>query len=121
MWVVIHATTGPVGGPGMREMLSHPRRDHGQGLGDSVALITDGRFQCGTYGLVVGHVARGRRQAGAIALIQTGDTITVDTQACACSSFNVTPAELEAPPRHLCAPPEPATAPACWAKYARQR
>lgn len=76
--VVVIRNEGPVGGPGMREMLSPTSAIIGQGLGDSVGLITDGRFSGGTYGLVVGHVAPEAAVGGAIGLVQEGDTITID-------------------------------------------
>jgi dihydroxy-acid dehydratase len=69
---------GPKGGPGMREMLSPTSAIIGAGLGDSVGLITDGRFSGGTYGLVVGHVAPEAFVGGTIALIHEGDQITID-------------------------------------------
>jgi dihydroxy-acid dehydratase len=69
---------GPRGGPGMREMLSPTSAIIGAGLGDAVALITDGRFSGGTYGLVVGHVAPEAQVGGLIALIHEGDSITID-------------------------------------------
>ena len=69
---------GPKGGPGMREMLAPTSAIIGKGLGDSVGLITDGRFSGGTYGLVVGHVAPEAAIGGAIALVQEGDGITID-------------------------------------------
>ena len=68
----------PVGGPGMREMLAPTSAIVGQGLGEKVALITDGRFSGGTYGLVVGHIAPEAAVGGNIALIKQGDLITVD-------------------------------------------
>src|SRR5256885_2053171 len=71
---------GPKGGPGMREMLSPTSAIIGAGLGDSVALITDGRFSGGTYGLVVGHVAPEAAVGGALALVEEGDSITIDVQ-----------------------------------------
>ncbi len=76
--VVVVRNEGPVGGPGMREMLAPTSAIVGQGLGDKVALITDGRFSGGTYGLVVGHVAPEAAIGGNIALIENGDSITVD-------------------------------------------
>ena len=76
--VVVIRYEGPVGGPGMREMLAPTAAIVGQGLGDKVALITDGRFSGGTYGLVVGHVAPEAAVGGTIALVQEGDSITVD-------------------------------------------
>ncbi|MEO0948319.1 MAG: dihydroxy-acid dehydratase, partial [Cyanobacteria bacterium J06641_5] len=76
--VVVVRYEGPVGGPGMREMLAPTAAIIGAGLGDSVGLITDGRFSGGTYGLVVGHVAPEAAVGGAIALVHEGDTITID-------------------------------------------
>ena len=76
--VVVIRGEGPVGGPGMREMLSITGALMGQGLGESVGLITDGRFSGGTHGLVVGHVAPEAWVGGPIALIQDGDSITID-------------------------------------------
>ena len=76
--VVVIRNEGPVGGPGMREMLAPTSAIVGQGLGEKVALITDGRFSGGTYGLVVGHIAPEAAVGGNIALIQEGDIITVD-------------------------------------------
>ncbi len=76
--VVVIRNEGPVGGPGMREMLAPTSAIVGQGLGEKVALITDGRFSGGTYGLVVGHVAPEAAVGGNIALIRDGDSITVD-------------------------------------------
>ncbi len=76
--VVVIRNEGPVGGPGMREMLAPTSAIVGQGLGEKVALITDGRFSGGTYGLVVGHIAPEAAVGGTIALIKEGDLITVD-------------------------------------------
>ncbi len=76
--VLVIRYEGPQGGPGMREMLSPTSAIIGAGLGDSVALITDGRFSGGTYGLVVGHVAPEAAVGGAIALVNEGDPITID-------------------------------------------
>lgn len=76
--VVVVRNEGPVGGPGMREMLSPTAAIIGRGLGDKVALITDGRFSGGTYGLVVGHVAPEAAVGGTIGLVHEGDSITVD-------------------------------------------
>ncbi|MEO0409194.1 MAG: dihydroxy-acid dehydratase, partial [Cyanobacteria bacterium P01_A01_bin.135] len=76
--VVVVRYEGPKGGPGMREMLAPTSAIIGAGLGDSVGLITDGRFSGGTYGMVVGHVAPEAAVGGAIALVQDGDTITID-------------------------------------------
>ncbi|HEY2911090.1 MAG TPA: dihydroxy-acid dehydratase [Gemmataceae bacterium] len=76
--VVVIRGEGPVGGPGMREMLSITGALMGQGLGESVGLITDGRFSGGTHGLVVGHVAPEAWVGGPIALVRDGDSITID-------------------------------------------
>ena len=76
--VVVVRNEGPVGGPGMREMLSPTAAIVGQGLLDSVALITDGRFSGGSFGLVIGHVAPEAAVGGTIGLVQEGDSITVD-------------------------------------------
>ena len=76
--VVVVRNEGPVGGPGMREMLSPTSAIVGQGLLDKVALITDGRFSGGSYGLVIGHVSPEAAVGGTIGLIQEGDSITVD-------------------------------------------
>jgi len=69
---------GPKGGPGMREMLAPTSALIGQGLGESVGLITDGRFSGGTWGMVVGHVAPEAFVGGTIALVKEGDSITID-------------------------------------------
>ena len=76
--VVVVRGEGPVGGPGMREMLSITAMISGQGLGDQVGLITDGRFSGGTHGLCVGHVSPEAWVGGNIALVRDGDTITID-------------------------------------------
>ena len=77
--VMILRYLGPKGGPGMPEMLAPTGALIGQGLGESVGLITDGRFSGGTWGMVVGHVAPEAYEGGAIALVQEGDTITIDS------------------------------------------
>jgi len=79
--VLVIRYEGPRGGPGMREMLSPTSALVGAGLGGSVGLITDGRFSGGTYGLVVGHVAPEAQVGGAIALVNEGDSITIDADA----------------------------------------
>jgi dihydroxy-acid dehydratase len=76
--VIVIRYEGPKGGPGMREMLSPTSALIGQGLGESVGLITDGRFSGGTWGMVVGHVAPEAFVGGTIALIREGDSITID-------------------------------------------
>jgi dihydroxy-acid dehydratase len=93
--VVVIRGEGPVGGPGMREMLSITGALMGQGLGESVGLITDGRFSGGTHGLVVGHVAPEAWVGGPIALIQDGDSITIDGDN-KLLTLNVTDAEFQA-------------------------
>ncbi len=84
--IVVIRYEGPKGGPGMREMLAPTAALIGQGLGDSVGLITDGRFSGGTYGMVVGHVAPEAAVGGNIALLRNGDLITIDADA---GSLNV--------------------------------
>jgi len=76
--VVVLRYLGPKGGPGMPEMLAPTSAIIGRGLGESVGLVTDGRFSGGTWGLVVGHVAPEAYVGGAIALVEEGDTITID-------------------------------------------
>ena len=76
--VMVLRYLGPMGGPGMPEMLAPTGALIGQGLGESVGLITDGRFSGGTWGMVVGHVAPEAAAGGTIALVQEGDTITID-------------------------------------------
>ena len=78
--VVVVRYEGPKGGPGMREMLAPTSALIGAGLGDSVGLITDGRFSGGTYGMVVGHVAPEAAVGGNLALVQEGDSITIDAE-----------------------------------------
>ena len=76
--VVVIRYEGPRGGPGMREMLAPTSALIGQGLGESVGLITDGRFSGGTWGMVVGHVAPEAAVGGPIGLVKEGDSITID-------------------------------------------
>jgi dihydroxy-acid dehydratase len=78
--VLVIRYEGPKGGPGMREMLAPTSAIIGAGLGDSVGLITDGRFSGGTYGMVVGHVAPEAAVGGTIALVEEGDSITIDAE-----------------------------------------
>ncbi len=91
--VIIIRNEGPKGGPGMREMLAPTSAIIGAGLGDSVGLITDGRFSGGTYGMVVGHVAPEAAVGGNIALVEEGDSITIDANA-RLLQLNVSDAEL---------------------------
>jgi dihydroxy-acid dehydratase len=79
--IVVVRGEGPVGGPGMREMLAVTAALIGQGLGESIGLITDGRFSGGTHGLVVGHVAPEAWVGGPIALLRDGDRVTIDADA----------------------------------------
>jgi dihydroxy-acid dehydratase len=79
--VMIIRYEGPRGGPGMREMLGITSALVGEGLGESVALLTDGRFSGATHGLMIGHVAPEAARGGPIALIESGDTITIDVDA----------------------------------------
>jgi dihydroxy-acid dehydratase len=78
--VVVIRYEGPVGGPGMQEMLSVTGALVGEGLGEQVALLTDGRFSGGTHGLMLGHVAPEAAVGGPIALVEEGDTIVVDVE-----------------------------------------
>jgi len=80
--VVVIRYEGPKGGPGMREMLSPTGAIMGKGLGEDVALITDGRFSGGSHGFVVGHVTPEAAVGGTIALIEDGDRIVIDAEAC---------------------------------------
>ncbi len=116
--VVVIRYEGPVGGPGMREMLAPTAAIIGEGLGDSVALITDGRFSGGTYGMVVGHVAPEAAVGGTIALVQEGDSITVDARQ-RLIQLNVADDEL-ARRRSAWTKPEPRYRTGVLGKYARQ-
>jgi len=78
--VIVIRYEGPKGGPGMREMLAPTAAIVGKGLGGKVALITDGRFSGGTYGIVIGHVAPEAQVGGNLALLQNGDTIQIDIE-----------------------------------------
>jgi len=115
--VVVIRYEGPVGGPGMREMLAPTAAIIGEGLGDKVALITDGRFSGGTYGMVVGHVAPEAAVGGSIALVQEGDSITVDARQLRIE-LNVEEAELERR-RAAWRAPEPRYRTGVLGKYAR--
>jgi len=79
--VVVIRDEGPVGGPGMREMLSPTSAIMGRGLGNDVALITDGRFSGGSHGFVVGHITPEAAVGGPLAVVKNGDTITIDAEA----------------------------------------
>jgi dihydroxy-acid dehydratase len=114
--VVVIRYEGPKGGPGMREMLGITGAIVGAGLGDSVALVTDGRFSGGTHGLMVGHVAPEAAECGPIALVRDGDSITVDTEARAID-LDITTPTLEAR-RNDWRPPQPRYRRGVFAKYA---
>ncbi len=116
--VVVIRYEGPKGGPGMREMLSPTAALVGQGLGDSVGLITDGRFSGGTYGMVVGHVAPEAAVGGTIALVNEGDSITLDAEQCLLQ-LNVPDAEI-ARRRAAWQAPAPRYTRGVLAKYAKQ-
>ena len=77
--VVVIRYEGPKGGPGMPEMLTPTSAIMGAGLGKAVALITDGRFSGGSHGFIVGHITPEAQEGGPLALVQTGDTITIDS------------------------------------------
>ncbi len=115
--VIVVRYEGPKGGPGMREMLAPTSAIIGAGLGDSVGLITDGRFSGGTYGTVVGHVAPEAAVGGAIALVQEGDSITIDADA-RLLQLNVSEREL-AQRRANWQPPQPRYTKGVLAKYAK--
>lgn len=116
--VIVIRYEGPKGGPGMREMLSPTSAIIGRGLGDSVGLITDGRFSGGTYGFVVGHVAPEAAVGGPIALVEEGDTITIDSEH-NLIQLEVDDAEL-AKRRAAWTPPQPRYTRGVLAKYAKQ-
>ena len=115
--VLVIRYEGPKGGPGMREMLAPTSAIIGAGLGDAVGLITDGRFSGGTYGMVVGHVAPEAFVGGTIALVQEGDSITIDAPA-RLLQLNVSDDELERR-RAAWKPPAPRYTRGVLAKYAK--
>ncbi|MBX8466952.1 dihydroxy-acid dehydratase [Deinococcus sp. RIT780] len=115
--VLVIRYEGPKGGPGMREMLSPTSAIIGKGLGDSVGLITDGRFSGGTFGLVVGHVAPEAFVGGTIALVHEGDTIELDAETLKLT-LHVDDAEL-ARRRAAWVQPEPRYKRGVLAKYAK--
>jgi dihydroxy-acid dehydratase len=115
--IVVVRYEGPKGGPGMREMLAPTAAIIGAGLGDSVGLITDGRFSGGTYGMVVGHVAPEAAVGGTIALVQEGDSITIDADH-NLLQLNVPEKEL-AQRRAAWVPPTPRYKRGVLAKYAK--
>jgi dihydroxy-acid dehydratase len=115
--VVVIRYEGPKGGPGMQEMLAPTSAIIGQGLGESVGLITDGRFSGGTWGMVVGHVAPEAQVGGTIALVKEGDSITIDAHRLLIQ-LNVDDAEL-ARRRAAWTPPAPRYTRGLLAKYTR--
>jgi dihydroxy-acid dehydratase len=115
--VVVIRYEGPKGGPGMREMLSPTAAIVGAGLGDTVGLVTDGRFSGGSHGLVVGHVAPEAAVGGTIALVEEGDQITIDA-ARRLLQLEVTDAEL-ARRRARWTPRPPKDTAGVLAKYAK--
>jgi dihydroxy-acid dehydratase len=115
--VIVIRYEGPKGGPGMQEMLAPTSALIGQGLGESVGLVTDGRFSGGTWGMVVGHVAPEAYVGGTIALIEEGDSITIDARRLLIQ-LNVTDDEL-ARRRARWSPPAPRYTHGVMAKYMR--
>lgn len=115
--IIVIRYVGPKGGPGMAEMLAITAIVFGKGLGETVGLITDGRFSGGTHGLVVGHVAPEAQVGGTIALLREGDMITIDSETQELS-VDISPAEMEKRLQEWKAPAPRATRGAL-AKYAK--
>ncbi len=115
--VIVIRHEGPKGGPGMREMLAPTSAIMGRGLGNSVALITDGRFSGGSHGFVVGHVTPEAAVGGPIALVQNGDRITIDARSREIR-LEVSEAELEVR-RKVWRAPESGVEMGVLAKYRR--
>jgi dihydroxy-acid dehydratase len=115
--VMVLRYLGPKGGPGMPEMLAPTGALIGQGLGESVGLITDGRFSGGTWGMVVGHVAPEAYEGGVIALVNEGDSITIDATQLLLK-LNVPDAEIAARRAHW-TQPAPRYTRGVLAKFAR--
>ena len=113
--VIVIRYEGPKGGPGMQEMLAPTSALIGQGLGESVGLLTDGRFSGGTWGMVVGHVAPEAYVGGTIALVKEGDSITIDAKK-RLLQLNVSAKELAAR-RKKWKPPKPRYTQGLLAKY----
>ncbi|PVY76334.1 dihydroxy-acid dehydratase [Tamilnaduibacter salinus] len=115
--VIVIRYEGPKGGPGMREMLTPTSAIMGKGLGNDVALITDGRFSGGSHGFVVGHVTPEASEGGPIALVEDGDEITIDAES---NTITLTISEEEMEKRRdRWQPPEPKYRRGVLAKYAR--
>jgi dihydroxy-acid dehydratase len=102
--VVVIRYEGPRGGPGMPEMLTPTSAIMGAGLGKEVALITDGRFSGGSHGFIVGHITPEAQEGGPLALVQTGDTISIDTATHALD-VDLDPAEMARRRKSWTAPP----------------
>jgi dihydroxy-acid dehydratase len=115
--VVVIRYEGPKGGPGMREMLAVTAALVGEGLGDKVALMTDGRFSGATHGIVIGHVAPEAFVGGPIAAVQNGDTITIDVKK-RTLSLDIPASELKKRLKKFKAP-KPRYTSGVMAKYAR--
>ena len=115
--VIVIRYEGPKGGPGMQEMLAPTSALIGQGLGDSVGLLTDGRFSGGTWGMVVGHVAPEAYVGGTIALVKQGDSVTIDAKK-RLVQLNVSAKELAARKKKW-KPPKPRYTKGVMAKYMR--
>ena len=115
--VMVLRYLGPKGAPGMPEMLAPTSALVGQGLGESVGLVTDGRFSGGTWGMVVGHVAPEASAGGTIALVHEGDSITIDAKTLTLQ-LNVSDAEI-AERRAAWRPPKPRYTRGVLAKFAR--
>jgi dihydroxy-acid dehydratase len=116
--VIVIRYEGPRGGPGMREMLSPTSAIMGRGLGQDVALITDGRFSGGTHGFVVGHITPEAFAGGPLAIVANGDPITIDARA-RTVTLDVRGSELKARLKKW-KPPKPRYTRGVLAKYARQ-
>ena len=116
--VVVIRYEGPKGGPGMREMLSTTAALYGQGMGDKLALITDGRFSGATRGFCVGHVGPEAAVGGPIALIRDGDMIVLDAEK-GTLDVEVNQSELDRRAKEWKAPPAPFRSGALW-KYASE-
>ena len=114
--VVVIRYEGPAGGPGMREMLHVTAALVGEGLGEEVALITDGRFSGATHGLMVGHVAPEAARGGPIAVLRDGDSIEFDVEARELRG-SLSDDEIEARLRDW-RPPAPKYTSGVFAKYA---
>ncbi|WP_263914148.1 dihydroxy-acid dehydratase [Achromobacter sp. 79A6] len=115
--VVVIRYEGPKGGPGMREMLAPTSALIGQGLGETVGLITDGRFSGGTWGMVVGHVAPEAFVGGPIALIREGDSVTIDAHKLLLQ-LNISDEEMAAR-RQAWVPPKPRYTRGVLAKFGK--